>query len=427
MKKPDPRDRKAPGHVPQRPARPADPRKARPAGSAAPVGPLNADTCRVSRAGFERWQKGQPWIYQVDTEIPEGARSGDAVRVIDGRGWFLGRAFLSRESKISLRFLTWKDEPVDEAFFARRIAQAASLRKELFPQSDTYRVVFGEADGIPGLVVDRFGENLCVQFLTGATEQRREMFLKLLREQFKPQCIVNRSDVQVRALEGLPQEKGVVFGQLAPVTHYREGEIEFETNLLEGQKTGAFLDQRENHLAARSYAHGEALDCFSYLGGFALQMAKVCPKVTAVEISQPACDQIKANATRNGLSNVEVVCANAFDYLRDAIDEGKSFDTVVLDPPAFAKNKAAFDAAMRGYKEINLRALQLLRPGGTLITASCTYHVSEERFEQMLDDAAADAKRRVQIIERRGASRDHPVLLGLRETRYLKCFVLRVW
>jgi len=210
-----------------------------------------------------------------------------------------------------------------------------------------------------------------------------------------------------------------------PVT-YREGHVTMDIDLLTGQKTGAFLDQRDNHVMSSDWAFGEALDCFSYVGGFALQLALKAKHVTAVEISEPACAQITANAKRNKLDNVTVVAANAFDFLRDTLDEGKKFDTIVLDPPSFAKNKGAIEAAVRGYKEINLRAMQLLNPGGILITASCTHHVDEERFEEMLDAAAADAKRRVQILEKRGAGKDHPVLLSLRETRYLKCFVLRV-
>ena len=245
-------------------------------------------------------------------------------------------------------------------------------------------------------------------------------------ELFKPRAIVNRSDVGVRALEGLPQEKGVLYGSLPGPISYDEGMVRVRADLLEGQKTGAFLDQKENHVVASQYAFGEALDCFSYVGGFALQLATRAKSVTAVEISESAAAQLRENAAANKLPNVEVVVANAFDFLRDAVDEGRRFDTIVLDPPSFAKNKDSIEGALRGYKEINLRAMQLLRPGGYLISASCTYHIDEQGFEDMLASAAADAKRRVQIIEKRGAGKDHPVLLNLRETRYLKCFVLRV-
>src|SRR5690606_31985972 len=221
--------------------------------------------------------------------------------------------------------------------------------------------------------------------------------------------------------------KGVLHGEIPDTVPHAEGLVQFRLDLLGGQKTGTFLDQRDNHVRAGTYAFGEALDCFSYLGGFALQMATRAERVTAVEISEPACEHIRANIALNGYANVDVVAANAFDFLRDAVDEGRRFDTIVLDPPSFAKNKDAIEGAMRGYKEVNLRALQLLRPGGIIITASCTYHVNEERFEEMLESAAVDAKRRVQILERRGAGIDHPVLMRLRETRYLKCFVLRVF
>lgn len=384
-------------------------------------------TIRITRKGVDRWKAGHPWIYQADLErIPEGLTGGEVVRVEDGRGWLLGQAFFSRDSKISLRWLSWDDAAVDEDFFRARLRAADALRRRALPDETAYRVVHGEADQLPGLVVDRFGEYLSVQFLHKATERRKELITSLLAEHFAPKAIVNRSDANVRRLEGLEPEKGVLRGELPGPVGYREGHITYEVDLLTGQKTGAFLDQRDNHVMASEWGHGEALDCFSYAGGFALQLALKARHVTAVEISEAACAQISANAKRNELGNVDVVAANAFDFLRDALDEGKKFDTIVLDPPSFAKNKGAVEAAVRGYKEINLRAMQLLNPGGILITASCTHHVDEARFEEMLDAAAADAKRRVQIVEKRGAGRDHPVLLGLRETRYLKCFVLRV-
>lgn len=388
---------------------------------------MTQPTVRISKKGVDRWKAGHPWIYAADVESsPKGLEGGEVVRVEDGRGWFLGQAFFSKESKIVLRWLAWDDTPVDAAFFRERLARAAELRRAAYPGQVAYRVVHGEADLLPGLVVDRFGDFLSVQLLHKGTERRRELVADLLTELFQPKAIVNRSDTPVRRHEGLEPEKGMLRGEAPGPITYREGTIELEADLMSGQKTGAFLDQRDNHVMASEYGAGESLDCFSYAGGFALQLARKATKVTAVEISEPACAQIRDNAKRNGLDNVEVVAANAFDFLRDALDEGRRFDTIVLDPPSFAKNKAAIESAVRGYKEINLRAMQLLNPGGTLITASCTYHVDEARFEAMLDSAAADSKRRVQIIDKRGAGKDHPVLLGLRETRYLKCFVLRV-
>lgn len=384
-------------------------------------------TVRITKKGVDRWKSGHPWIYAADIEsAPSSLCGGEIVRVEDTRGWFLGQAYFSRQSKIVLRWLAWNDVPVDEAFFRSRLEAADALRRRACPEENAYRVVHGEADLLPGLVVDRFGDCLSVQFLIKGTELRKAMWVELLDAHFKPRAIVNRSDAAVRRLEGLEPEKGLLAGALEGPITYREGHVVMEVDLLTGQKTGAFLDQRDNHVVASQWGAGESLDCFSYAGGFALQLALKAKRVTAVEISQAACEQIKTNAARNQLTNVEVVTANAFDFLRDAVDEGRRFDTIVLDPPSFAKNKDAIEGAVRGYKEINLRAMQLLNPSGTLITASCTYHIDEARFEAMLDSAAADAKRRVQIVERRGAGPDHPVLLGLRETRYLKCFVLRV-
>ncbi len=380
---------------------------------------------KLERRGVDRWNAGHPWIYESDVKAGPDLKGGEVVRVLDGRGYFMGQAFYSRASKISLRWLTWDDEKVDVDFFRARLQRADALRQRVFPGQRTYRLVHSEADALPGLIVDRYEDALSVQFLVPAMEQRKELIADLLQEHFKPTAIVNRSDVNVRKLEGLELEKGVMRGTLSGPIEYLVGHVRVQADLLNGQKTGAFLDQRENHVLAAEHAFGETLDAFSYVGGFALQLATRATKVTAVEISEAACKQLEANAAMNGMKNVEVIAANAFDYLRDAVDEGKKFDTIVLDPPSFAKNKGAIDAATRGYKEINLRALQLLKPGGHLISCSCTYHVSEEAFEAMLDSAAADAKRRVQIIEKRGAARDHPVLLGLRETRYLKCFVLR--
>lgn len=382
----------------------------------------------ISKKGIDRWKAAHPWIYKADVEkAPVDLQGGEVVRVTDHRGWFVGQALYSKESQISLRWLTWDDAVIDEAFFKTRIERADELRRRVLPDENAYRVIHGEADLIPGLVVDRFGDYLSVQFLHKATEQRKQLLTDLLVKHFKPKGIANRSDAHVRVLEGLTQEKGVLYGDVPSSVTYREGHITCDVDLINGQKTGAFLDQRDNHVMAGEYGGGDALDCFSYTGGFALQLALKSQNVTAVEISESACAQITANAKRNSLTNVTAVAANAFDYLRDTLDEGKRFDVIVLDPPSFAKTKKAIEPATRGYKEINLRAMQLLKPGGILITASCTHHVPEERFEDMLDSAAADAKRRVQIIEKRGAGKDHPVMLSLRETRYLKCFVLRVF
>ena len=379
----------------------------------------------LHRRGAERCQRGHPWIYASDLQAAAGLQGGEVVRVLDQRRRFLGQALYSKQSKIALRWLTDQDVPVDAAFWRARIHQALALRQLIYPGERTYRAVHGDADLLPGLIVDRYEDYLVAQFLVKGTDDRKELLADLLVEAFEAKGLMNRSDASVRSLEGLSAIREVMRGQIPVKVEYRVGTLRLWADLQQGQKTGAFLDQRENQLVCATYARGAALDCFAYAGGFALQLATRATQVTAVESSEPAAQQLKANCELNQLTNVQVVIANAFDFLRDAVDEGRSFDTVVLDPPSFARNKASIDAALRGYKEINLRAMQLLQPSGFLITCSCSHHVSEDRFEQVLAAAAADAKRRFQIVDRRGASRDHPVLLSLPETRYLKCFVLR--
>jgi 23S rRNA (cytosine1962-C5)-methyltransferase len=358
-------------------------------------------------------------------DVSPGLKGGEVVRVLDGRGYLLGRAFYSSSSKIRLRMLTRDDREIDRGFFLERLSRALDLRTRLFPGSSTYRLVHGEADLLPGLVVDRYGDHLVIQLLHQSSDARRALWVELLQELLKPACIIERSDVRIRSHEGLEMVKQVLAGTPTPGLEYQEGEVFLGVDLLEGQKTGSFLDQRENHILAGDYARGRCLDCFSYEGGFALQMARRGATVVAVESSEEACAKLKSNAERNKVQ-VDVRTANVFDLIRDLIDAGEQFETIVLDPPAFAKTKDAVEAATRGYKEINLRAMQLLQPGGILITCSCSHHLSESAFEEMLKSAAADAKRDVQVLERRGAGRDHPTLIALPETQYLKCYVLRV-
>jgi 23S rRNA (cytosine1962-C5)-methyltransferase len=381
----------------------------------------------VSRRAVERLDAGHLWIYRADVEkIPAGLEPGDVVALVDGRGRFLAKAFWSSRSKIALRVVTRDEVPIDTGFFAERLAQAIDLRARAFGDERFVRLVHGEADLLPGLVVDRYGEAAVIQTLVPATDRRKALLADLLVNALSLRTVVERNDVRVRELEGLTQTKGVLRGEPPGPVTYQEGDVRMTIDLLGGQKTGAFLDQRENHLRAGEYARGRCLDCFSYSGGFALQLARRAETVTAVEMQAPAAALLRENVARNRAANVEVVEANAFDYLRDRAEEEPAFDLVVLDPPAFAKNKDALPAARRGYKEINLRALQVLRPGGVLVTASCSYHLSEAELEAIVLDAANDAGRRVQVLERRGAGRDHPVLLGVPETRYLKSFFLRV-
>ena len=381
----------------------------------------------VTRRGADRLAAGHLWIYRADVEqAPAALEAGDVVAIVDGRGRFLAKAFWSARSKIALRVVTRDEVPVDAGFFAERLAQAIDLRARAFGEERFVRLVHGEADLLPGLVVDRYGDAAVIQTLVPATDRRKALLAELVANALSLRTVVERNDVRVRELEGLVQTKGVLRGDPPGPIAYREGEVRMTIDLLSGQKTGAFLDQRENHLRAGEYARGRCLDCFSYAGGFALQLARRADQVIAVEMQPTAAALLRENVAANRAANVEVVEANAFDYLRDRAEEEPAFDLVVLDPPAFAKNKDALPAARRGYKEVNLRALQVLRPGGILVTASCSYHLSEADLEAVVLSAANDAGRRVQILERRGAGRDHPVLMGVPETRYLKCFFLRV-
>ncbi len=381
----------------------------------------------ISRRGAERLALGHPWIYRGDVEkAPAGLEGGEAVALKDGRGRFLAKAFWSARSKIALRVVTRDEVPIDDAFFGERLATALALRERLFPGEPSVRLVHGEADLLPGLVADRYGDVVVLQTLVPATERRKGLIADLLWNAFRLRSIVERNDVRVRELEGLPLVKGVLRGEEPGLLEHVEGGARMRLDVLSGQKTGAFLDQRENRLRAGEYAAGRCLDCFTYAGAFALQLARRAERVTAVEMQPLAAAQARENAARNHAANLDVVEANAFDYLRDASEREPEFDLVVLDPPAFAKNKDAVPAARRGYKEINLRAMQILKPGGILVSASCSYHMSEAMLEEILLDAARDAGRSAQVLERRGAARDHPVLLGVPETRYLKCFIVRL-
>ena len=388
---------------------------------------MNEPRVTVTRRGAERLAGGHLWIYRSDVEkAPAGLEGGEVAAVVDGRGRFLAKAFWSSRSQIALRAVTRDEEPVDEAFFASRLSSAAALRERAFGSEENVRLVHGEADLLPGLVIDRYGDVAVMQTLVPATDRRKGLFADLLWNAFPLRSIVERNDVKVRELEGLPPQKGVVRGVEPGPLAYREGEVRMRLDVLSGQKTGAFLDQRENRLRAGEYARGRCLDCFAYGGAFALQLARRAERVTAVELQSFAAQQARENAALNRAEGLEVVEANAFDFLRDEAEKEPAYDLVVLDPPAFAKNKQSVAAARRGYKEVNLRAMHVLKPGGILVSASCSYHVPEAMLEEIILDAARDAGRAAQVLERRGAGRDHPVLLGVPETRYLKCFVVRL-
>ena len=380
---------------------------------------------QISKRGRARILAGHLWIFQSDVQKLEGAASGDVVEVRGPREDFLGQAFYSESSQIALRIITTEPETVDEDFWRRRLAAALAFRRGLSPATTAYRWVHGEADGIPSLVVDRYGEALAVQTLSAGTERLKDTFVRLWVELAKPCGIIERNDQKARALEGLPLTKGTLWGEVPSEIVIQEERIRLRANLLEGQKTGLFLDQRENRQAAARWGKGRALDLFSYDGGFALHLARVCESVLAVDVSKEALARLQKNVALNELDNVQTREGNVFDLLRELLTDGQVFDTIVLDPPAFAKNRASVAKARRGYKDINLRAMKLLRPGGYLVTSTCSYHVSENDFLNILTGAAADVGARMVLVEKRTQSRDHPILLSMPETHYLKCVILR--
>jgi 23S rRNA (cytosine1962-C5)-methyltransferase len=386
-------------------------------------------TVRVSPRGASRLKDGHVWVYRSDIVSAEAVPAGSLVSVVDHRGQTLGSALYSSSSQIAIRLIS--HEPVADfpALLRQRIADAIAYRGPIIHDTNAFRMVFSEGDFLPGLIVDRYNDILSMQILTQAmdAETVREALISELTERLQPAAIVERVDPRVRQLEDLPpRPSGLVSGTKGSTIFTMNG-IQFHFDALEGQKTGAFLDQRENYAAAAQYAHGEALDVFCYQGGFALHLAPRCSRVTGVDSSRPALEVADRNAALNHRDqrqpDIEWIEANAFDLLKDYASSGQRYDTIVLDPPAFAKTKRDLDAALRGYKELNLRALKMLRPGGILITCSCSYHVGQADFIEMLADAARDARRTLRLAEVRGQAKDHPILLNIPETAYLKCIV----
>lgn len=383
-------------------------------------------TVTITKQGAERVRARHCWIYRSDLAQHEDAQAGEVVRVIDSRGRVLGSALYSSRSQIALRMILFDAGEINRDFWLARLISAEQLRETVVRDATAYRLVYGESDLLPSLIVDRYNDCLVIQTLSQGMEALKQMWIELLVERHNPRAIIERNEARVRDLEGLPRTTGVVYGSDPGQLVIEERGVRFAVNLVEGQKTGAFLDQRENRIAARAYARGRALDCFTYHGAFALHLARHCEQVTGVDVSAPAIIQAKRNVELNNASNVEFVEANVFDLLREMEQAGERFDVINLDPPAFAKNRASIEAAARGYKEINLRAMKMLVQGGTLITSTCSYHMSEDAFLNVLAEAASDAGRSVQLIEKRTQSRDHPVLVSMPETHYLKCMILRV-
>lgn len=390
-------------------------------------------TVTVNKRGGVRVRQGHLWIYRSDV-VDVDAEGGSVVVVRDERGNLIGQALYSAASQIALRFLTQTNEEIDRDWWRRRILDAA-LRRHIPADTNAYRLVYSEGDLLPSLIVDRYDDVLVLQTLSQGTESLKSTFTEILIDEFQPRAVIERNDARVRELEGLPLIAATVYGEAPGEFEILQHGLRFVVSPGAGQKTGSFLDQRENRLAARAAAQTtnpqmtnrrSALDCFTYNGAFALHLASVCEEVIGIDISGNAIAAAQQNAQLNNLTNVEFREANVFDALREFETRSERFDVVVLDPPAFAKNRASLKSALRGYKEINLRALKLLNAGGVLITCTCSYHVSEDLFLEIVDQAAIDAHRRVQVIEKRMQASDHPVLLGMPETYYLKCAIARV-
>lgn len=380
---------------------------------------------RISRKGANRLDAGHPWVFASDVTDRANAAPGDAVRVIDHAGRIPGTAHYSSTSQICLRLLSRRLEAIGHEFYKARIAAAEEHRRHVVCDTDAYRVVFGEGDLLPALVIDRYGDYLVMQTLDQGMDRDKGVIAGVLTELFSPKGIIERNDVAVRKRENLPLTSGILAGEPPGPVPVRMNGLTFHADLLGGQKTGVFLDQRENYLAAARYAGGRALDCFTSTGGFALHMAARCESVEAVDSSEAALATARRNCAANGIENVELRQANVFDLLGSLRAGGRRFETIVLDPPAFAKSRESLEGAARGYKEINLRAMELLEPGGRLVTCSCSHHMSEAMLLEIVAAAALDAGSTMRVIERRTQSRDHPILLTVPETHYLKCLILQ--
>jgi 23S rRNA (cytosine1962-C5)-methyltransferase len=380
----------------------------------------------ITTRGAKRIRKGHLWVYRSDVRDSGDAVGGAIVRAVDEAGNLVGLAFYSDRSEIALRFLSTRDEIIDREWWRTRLRQCAQQRAAIAPESNAYRLVYSEGDLLPSLIVDVYADVFVLQTLSQGAEKLKSTLAELLVEEFKPRAIIERNDARVRTLEGLELQTGLICGEAPGELEINQHGTRFIVSPLGGQKTGAFLDQRENYLAAKRVVHGKALDCFTFNGGFALHIASACESVLGIDISPDAIAGATRNAELNQARNVEFRSANVFDALREMEAAGERFDTIILDPPAFAKNRASLSAGARGYKEINLRALKLLNSGGILVTCTCSYHMSEGMFLEIIADAVLDARRRVQLVEKRGQSSDHPVLLGVPETHYLKCLIARV-
>lgn len=381
---------------------------------------------RVNGRAASRVHSGHPWVFVSDVTDIDSAGAGDVVRVLDPKGRTLGIAHYSNTSQIALRLLSRRAEQIDEQFIRRRLEAALTLRRKVVQDSQAYRLVHAEGDLLPGLIVDRYADWLVVQMVDQGMDRMKDTIVASLKLVTSPQGIVARNDVPTRAKENLQQQSEVLSGELPEQVEFSMNHLRWRADLMSGQKTGVFLDQRENYLAAARYAHGRALDCFAGTGGFAMHLARVCDSVAMVDSSTASLQTAKDNASLNEIGNLQFHHADAMDYLSGLVNARRKFETVIVDPPAFTKSRSAKEGALRGYKEINLRALRLLDAGGILVSCSCSHHVSEADLLEVIADAALDTNKQLRVLERRTQSQDHPILLTVPETHYLKCLIFQV-
>ena len=379
----------------------------------------------VTSKGYAWFQKGHPWIFRSDLDRIDDAEPGGIVSLESPRGSFLAQGFYSDRSKIAFRLVSREKSPIDAQFWRRRIEMAHQYRQRVVERTNAYRLIYGESDGIPSLIVDRYGDHFVMQTLSQGAEKWLSTFGELLADLFRPASIILRNDLSVRDLEGLPQEKRVLFGTLPSPIKVFEGEVQYWVDPWRGQKTGAYLDQRENRQFASGLLQGKILDAFCYQGLFGLHAAQRGAAVLAIDASEEALAQAQKNFELNALETFELHKENVFDFLAREAEKGPRYDGIVLDPPAFAKRKENLWGASRGYRELNRRAIQLLHPGGVLVTCSCSYNLSEGRFLEVLKESGAEAQASMRLLAKRTQGLDHPILLSFPESYYLKCMILR--
>lgn len=387
---------------------------------------MNHPSIKISKKGLAWRRNGHPWVYKDDLEKIYPEFSGSIVSVLDNNSKFLGKAFYNENSKIALRFITAEDTPIDETFWRNRIKNASDCRNRTITDADGYRISHAESDLLPSLIIDKYAEHLSIQTLSLGMDTIKGVIAEILIDLFKPKSIVARNDSAMRKLEGLPEEKETLYGNPPDLIEVREGRIKYLVDIINGQKTGAYLDQRENHIASEKYAGGKALDCFAYQGLFSLHIAEKSEEVTAVDSSAPALRALEENAALNSINNITTLEGNVFDILKTYQREKKEFNLIILDPPAFAKSKKDLQQAARGYIDINFRAMKLISKGGHLITCSCSYNLPENIFFDIIKEALKEAGRSARLIEKRIQPLDHPILINFPESNYLKCFILEM-